>query len=114
MINGTEWLVITKLDVLDTLPEIPVCTHYRIDGKETDTIPADVRSFGQLEPVYTAFPGWQTSTECISSFDKLPAQAQSYLRFLEKESGAKIGMISTGPERHQTFSAGAFGSFTNA
>ncbi len=113
MINGTEWLVITKLDVLDTLPEIPVCTHYRIDGKDMDGIPADIRSFDQIEPVYTMLPGWRTSTEGIVSFDALPPQAQSYLQFLERESGARIGMVSTGPERHQTFCVEEFNAATN-
>ncbi len=113
MINGTEWLVITKLDVLDTLPEIPVCTQYRIDGKETDVIPADIRSFDQIEPVYTRLPGWQCSTEGAGTFDTLPAKAQAYLRFLEQESGARIGMVSTGPERHQTFSVPEFDTATN-
>ncbi len=114
MINGTGWLVITKLDVLDTLPEIPVCTHYRIDGKEATAIPADMRGFDQLEPVYTTLPGWQASTEGIVTFDRLPPQAQQYLRFLEAEGGARIGMVSTGPERHQTFTTPEFDTATSA
>ena len=114
MINGTEWLVVTKLDVLDTLAEIPVCTHYRIDGQETDIIPADIRSFDRIEPVYTRLPGWQSSTEQATSFDQLPANAQSYLRYLEEHSNAKIGMVSTGPDRNQTFSVGGFDAATGA
>ena len=114
MINGTEWLVVTKLDVLDTLAEIPVCTHYRIDGKETDIIPADIRSFDQIEPVYTRLPGWQTSTEGIPTFDQLPVNAQKYLRYLEEHSNAKIGMVSTGPDRNQTFSVAEFDQATGA
>jgi len=114
MVNGTEWLVVTKLDVLDTLDEIPVCTHYNIDGKETDTIPADIRSFERIEPVYRKFAGWQTSTEGITSFNALPANAQKYLRFLEENSGgARIGMISTGPDRNQTFAVKEFDEATN-
>ncbi len=112
MINGTEWLVVTKLDVLDSLAEIPVCTHYRIDGVETDTIPADMAGFGKIEPVYRKFPGWQTSTVGAKSFDQLPANAQAYLRFLESESNAKIGMVSTGPDRDETFSLPAFSEAT--
>ncbi|MGI4854765.1 MAG: adenylosuccinate synthase [Janthinobacterium lividum] len=108
MMNGTEWLVVTKLDVLDSLAEIPVCTHYRIDGKETDVIPADIRRFEQIQPVYTKLPGWQSSTEGITTFDDLPVNAQKYLRYLEEKSGAKIGMVSTGPDRNQTFSVGDF------
>ncbi|MCU1314119.1 MAG: purA [Acidobacteriaceae bacterium] len=101
-INGTEWLVVTKMDVLDTLAEIPVCVGYRLDGKETDVIPADVSGLEQIEPVYTTMKGWQTSTEGAPEFDALPKQAQEYLHFLERESGAKIGMVSTGPDRAQT------------
>jgi adenylosuccinate synthase len=102
MINGTEWLVVTKMDVLDECPEIPVCTGYRVNGKASDVIPADIRGFDSIQPVYTRLKGWNSSTEGITDLDKLPAAAQDYLKFLERESGAKIGMISTGPERVQT------------
>ncbi len=102
MINATEWLVVTKLDVLDECAEIPVCTGYKVDGKFTDVIPADVRGFKAIEPVYTTLPGWGTSTLGITNFDDLPAAAQTYLHFIEQESGARIGMISTGPDRAQT------------
>jgi adenylosuccinate synthase len=101
-VNGTEWLVVTKLDVLDELAEIPVCTGYKIDGKTIDFVPADVRGLEQIQPVYRTFPGWRESTEGIEDFDKLPSAAKEYLRFLESESGAKIGMVSTGPDRDQT------------
>ena len=90
------------MDVLDAFAEIPVCTGYQIDGRPTDTIPADVQGIERIEPQYTTLPGWQTSTEGIPSFDKLPKAAQEYLRFIEKESGARIGMVSTGPDRDQT------------
>lgn len=108
MINSTEWLVVTKMDVLDECAEIPVCTHYKVNGTITDVIPADMRGFDAIEPVYTTLKGWNTSTEGITEFDKLPPLAQEYLRFLEKESGAKIGMVSTGPDRDQTMTLPAF------
>jgi len=101
-INGTEWLVVTKLDVLDELAEIPVCTGYKINGKAVDFVPADVRGLEQIQPVCRTFPGWRQSTEGIAEFDQLPTAAKEYLRFLESESGAKIGMVSTGPDRDQT------------
>src|ERR1700749_1296863 len=107
-INGTEWLVVTKMDVMDECPEIPVCTAYKIDGKLTDVIPADIRGFESIEPVYTTLKGWKESTEGITEWDRLPKLAQEYLRFLEKESGAKIGMVSTGPDREQTMTLPAF------
>ena len=102
-INGTEWLVVTKLDVLDTLDEIPVCTGYEVDGKAFDTLPADIRGIESIRPVYTRLKGWKTTTEGIRRFEDLPGLAQEYLRFMERESGAKIGVISTGPGRDQTF-----------
>ncbi len=108
MINGTQWLVVTKMDVMDECAEIPVCTGYKIDGKATDTIPADMRGFESIEPVYTKLKGWHCSTEGIMEFDRLPKLAQEYLEFIERESGAKIGMISTGPERDQTITLAAF------
>jgi adenylosuccinate synthase len=101
-VNGAEWLVITKLDVLDELEEIPICVGYEIGGKVTDEIPADVRGLEQIKPVYTRMKGWRSSTEGIKEFDKLPVAAREYLRFQERESGAKIGMVSTGPDRDQT------------
>ena len=101
-VNGSEWLVITKLDVLDELAEIPICIGYEIAGKVTDQIPADVQGLEQIKPVYTKLKGWQSSTEGITDFDKLPQAAREYLRFQERESGAKVGMVSTGPDRAQT------------
>jgi len=101
-VNGAEWLVVTKLDVLDELEEIPICTGYEMDGRVTDEIPADVEGLSRIKPVYTKLKGWCEPTEGVTEFDKLPAAAREYLRFQERESGAKIGMVSTGPDRDQT------------
>jgi adenylosuccinate synthase len=101
-VNGAGWLVVTKMDVLDQLEEIPVCIGYEVDGKISDVIPADVQGLEQVKPAYTKLKGWRTSTEGVTEFDKLPKAAQEYLRFQERESGAKIGMVSTGPDREQT------------
>jgi adenylosuccinate synthase len=120
-VNSTQWLVVTKLDVLDEFEEIPVCTGYKIDGKKVDTMPADVRGVERIEPVYTNLRGWKQSTEEVRKFEDLPEAAQEYLRFLEAESGASIGMVSTGPDRGQTMEMpafteelAAFGRATNA
>jgi adenylosuccinate synthase len=107
-VNGTEWLVVTKMDVLDGLDEIPVCTGYEIDGKLIDTMPADVRGLESIKPVYTKLKGWKQPTENIAEFDELPKAAREYLRFLEQESGARIGMVSTGPDREQTMTLPEF------
>jgi adenylosuccinate synthase len=109
-VNGAEWLVVTKLDVLDELDEILICTGYEMNGKITDEIPADVHGLQQIKPIYTTLKGWRTSTESISEFDKLPKEARDYLNFQEKESGAKIAMVSTGPDREQTIVLPEFGA----
>jgi adenylosuccinate synthase len=101
-VNGAEWLVVTKLDVLDVLAEIPVCIGYEIGGKAGDEIPADVRGLEAIKPRYTTLKGWRQPTEGITEYAKLPQAARDYLAFQERESGARIGMISTGPDRGQT------------
>ena len=102
MINGISWLVVTKLDVLDELAEIPVCVGYQVNGKKTDEIPAQASGYETIECLYETKPGWKTSTQGITSMEKLPKQAREYLAFLEKESGARVGMVSTGPDRNHT------------
>jgi adenylosuccinate synthase len=102
MINGISWLVVTKLDVLDELDEIPVCVGYKIDGKSTDEIPAQASGYDKIECVFRSMPGWKSSTTAITEFDKLPKAAKEYLAFVEQESGARVGMVSTGPDRDQT------------
>jgi adenylosuccinate synthase len=108
MINGTSWLVVTKLDVLDDQAQIPICVSYKIDGKETQQIPAQISGYEKIEPVYTKLPGWQSSTFGIDSYDRLPEKAKRYLEFVEKESGAKVGIVSTGPDREQTMVVAEF------
>ena len=110
MINGTGWLVVTKLDVLDDLAEIPVCVGYRIDGKESGEIPAQASGYEKIEPIYTKLPGWQSKTYGIDRYDRLPEKARHYLAFIEKETCARIGIVSTGPDREQTTFLDAFTS----
>src|SRR6202142_2262460 len=102
MINGISWLVVTKLDVLDHLTEIPVCIGYKVDGKETDEIPAQACGYEKLECIYRNMPGWATPTHSIRTLEALPKAAREYMAFIEKETGARVGMISTGPDREQT------------
>jgi adenylosuccinate synthase len=101
------------MDVLDELDEIPICIGYEINGKVTDEIPADVQGLEQIKPSYTTLKGWRESTEGITDFEKLPAAAKEYLRFQERESGAKIGMVSTGPDREQTMVLPEFAAALN-
>ena len=94
--------MVTKLDVLDDLAEIPICVGYKIDGKPTVEAPAQASGYEKIECVYEKLPGWKTSTEGITNYDKLPKQARDYLAFVAKETAAKVGMISTGPDRDHT------------
>ena len=102
MINGISWLVVTKLDVLDHLTEIPVCVGYKINGKETAEVPAQACGYEKIECVYRKMPGWTTPTQEIQTLEGLPKTAREYLAFIERETGARVGMISTGPDREQT------------
>jgi adenylosuccinate synthase len=102
LINGFDSLVITKLDVLDNLDEIPVCTAYKVRGRELDTMPASRRDMEAIEPVYTVLPGWKGSTRGATSYEALPDRAKAYLDFLSAQTGVEIGCISTGPERDET------------
>jgi adenylosuccinate synthase len=118
MINGTSWLVVTKLDVLDELDEIPVCVGYKINGKNIEEIPAEASDWEKIECLYKKLPGWKTSTQGITELKKLPTAARSYLSFIEKEAGARIAMVSTGPGREETIFvdefAGELDSITGA
>src|SRR5208282_1209007 len=102
MINGISWLVVTKLDVLDHLTEIPVCVGYRVNGKETVEVPAQACGYEKIECIYRSLLGWASPTHSIRTVEALPKAAREYLAFVEKETGAQVGMISTGPDREQT------------
>ena len=113
MINGISWLVVTKMDVLDEFAEIPVCVGYKINGKATAEIPAHASGYDAIECIYHTMPGWRTSTQGITELEKLPKAAREYLNFLEKESGARVGMVSTGPGREQTMFVDSFAAELN-
>jgi adenylosuccinate synthase len=102
MINGISWLVVTKLDVLDPLTEIPVCVGYKVNGVETSEIPAQASGWEKIECIYRKMTGWATPTQDVRTFGALPKAARDYLAFIEQETGARVGMISTGPDREQT------------
>jgi adenylosuccinate synthase len=114
-INGFDSLVVTKLDVLDELAEIPVCVGYRINGATTCEMPATTRELEKAEPVYERLPGWRSSTKGVSDWNALPAAAQRYLSFLEAQAGVEVGCISTGPERNETIcrAGSRFAALTN-
>jgi adenylosuccinate synthase len=102
IINGISGLCITKLDVLDGLDEIKVCTGYRLNGEIVDILPLDPDEIAACEPIYESFPGWEGKTVGLTRWDDLPANAQAYLKRVEAFIGAPIDMVSTGPDREQT------------
>ncbi len=101
-LNGFDSIALTKLDVLDTLDEIKVCVGYEIDDMRIDTFPAVSHDLRQIKPIYETLEGWLTDTVGTTDFEKLPSNAQAYVRFLSDQVGVEIGLISTGPERDQT------------
>ncbi|APB34993.1 adenylosuccinate synthetase [Gloeomargarita lithophora Alchichica-D10] len=101
-INGMDCLAITKLDVLDELPEIKVCVAYEIDGQYTHNFPNSSRQFARCQPVYETLPGWQSPTSDCRSLAELPKAALAYLHFLASIMEVPIAIISLGAGREQT------------
>ncbi len=101
-INGMDCLAITKLDVLDDLPEIKVCIAYEINGEKCEDFPRSSRQFAQCIPIYKTLPGWQKSTTECRSLDDLPKQALDYLEFLANLMDVPIAIVSLGASRDQT------------
>lgn len=97
--NGLTGLCLTKLDVLDGLSQIQVCTGYRLDGVTLEHPPLEPERFLDCEPIYETLPGWTTPTAGITDFDQLPDQAKSYLGRLEALLGIPVDIVSTGPGR---------------
>jgi len=101
-INGFSSVALTKLDVLDELDEIKVCTGYKLDGKVCESLPAVSQDLRRIEPIYATMPGWKSSTVGTTEMSALPANARRYVEFLSEQIGVEIGLVSTGPERSQT------------
>ncbi|MBA3662525.1 MAG: adenylosuccinate synthase [Gammaproteobacteria bacterium] len=101
-LNSFSGLCITKLDVLDTLPVIKICTGYRVGHDIYDYPPIDTELFAQCEPIYEELPGWLTSTATIRHFNELPTNAQKYLLHIEELTGVPIDIVSTGSDRKDT------------
>jgi len=101
-INGFTSVALTKLDVLDALDEIKVCTGYKLDGQVCESLPAVSNDLRRVEPMYATLPGWKTSTVGMTEMASLPPNARRYVDFLSEQIGVAIGLVSTGPERSQT------------
>ncbi len=100
-VNGFDALIVTKLDVLDHLEEIPVGVRYEYKGETFDQMPNEVEILEKVKIQYKTMPGWKQSTFGLREFDKLPSRAKDYLKFLEDQTGVEIALVSTGPERGQ-------------
>jgi adenylosuccinate synthase len=101
-INGVDAIALTKLDVLDGLSEVKICTGYRTAGGAITEFPADLRRLGGAEPVYDTLPGWSAPTRGIVRFAELPPEARRYVARLEEASGVACAIISTGSDRRDT------------
>ncbi len=101
-INGLDCLAVTKLDVLDDLDEIKVCTAYELDGQVVRDFPSDARAFARAIPIYETLPGWKQSTSECKTVEELPTAAKEYLKFLADLTGTPIAIISLGASRGQT------------
>ena len=102
-INGVDYLAVTKLDVMDDFDTVKICTAYKIDGVVTENFPADTEALDRVEPVYEELPGWKQDTSKALCWDDLPVNARKYLERMAELLEAKIGIISVGPKREQTF-----------
>ena len=101
-VNGLDAIALTKLDVLDGLPEVLICTGYKTSGGTITEFPADLRMLSGAEPIYERMPGWSSPTKGITEFDELPADAQRYVKRLEEVSDVDCSIISTGSDRRET------------
>ena len=106
MVNGVDRWAITKLDVLDEVDTLRVCTAYECDGRRYETVPASAALLQRCKPVYRDFPGWKTSTSGVTRIEDLPAAARAYVDALCDITGVPLGILSVGPQRASTFIVG--------
>ena len=102
MVCGVDEWALTKLDVLDGLATLKICTAYELDGRQITHFPANVRELVRCKPIYEDQPGWQTVTRAATQFADLPAAAQQYIARLEELTGVPVGILSLGPRRAET------------
>jgi adenylosuccinate synthase len=102
MINGIDELAITNLDGLDDVDPIRVCVAYRLNGKRLNVPPSDATQLANCEPIYKEMRGWNAVTHLAKKFSQLPLAARQYVKYISELTGAKLSMVSVGPERGQT------------
>jgi len=101
-LSGITKLAITKLDVLTGLPKVNICTHYRLNKKTLEYFPADIEDVQHCKPVYKEFKGWTKLDSNAKDFSDLPRSARTYLKYIEKETGVPLALVSIGPGRNET------------
>lgn len=101
-LNGITGLALMKLDILDTLPEIKICTGYKLRGEEIPYFPGRLEDLEQVEPIYETVPGWQCDTTSCTTFDELPEAAQAFVDRVEALTGVPVKIVAVGPGREQT------------
>lgn len=101
-LNGIHGIALTKLDVLDEMPELKICVAYELDGQRIDYLPANVAEQAAVKPIYETLPGWQTKTAGMRKWEQLPANALKYIARIEELCGAPVALHSTSPEREDT------------
>ena len=101
-LSGTDYMAVTRLDILDNFDEIKMCTAYRVNGKVLNEIPASLKILAQVEPVYETFAGWKTDISKIRRYEDLPLNARRYLERMAQVTGIALGIVSVGPNRDQT------------
>ncbi|MFC1942104.1 adenylosuccinate synthase [Chloroflexota bacterium] len=101
-VNGFTSAAITRLDVLDIMPRLKICTSYTLDGKTINNFPSSITALERCQPVYEEMPGWETSTNDARKFEDLPPKAQQYVTRLEELIGCPVSLISIGERREQT------------
>lgn len=101
-LNSLDYLAITRLDILDKLPEIKICVGYTLNGEPVKGFPADLQVLEQCKPVYETLPGWQTDISGIRHYEDLPEAARRYVERISEVTGVRLGIVSVGPNRKQT------------
>ncbi len=102
MLSGIDCLAITRLDILDTLPTLKICTGYNVNGQRLHEYPASLKVLDKVVPIYEELPGWQQDITKIRRYEDLPLNARRYVERLSECAGARLGVISVGPDREQT------------
>ena len=101
-LSAIDCFALTRLDILDQFPEIKICTGYKYQGKLLNEFPASLQVLGEVEAVYETLPGWMTSTSDIKEYGQLPANCRRYVERIGELAGARVGIVSVGPERDRT------------